>query len=146
MMSPMVSSQIICGGFDCTCNRLCRPHQARKESRVTHNFETNDSKTTQQVPKGDGCGTQESSEPKYLRREWQVPICNSSPNRTVLGKREREVVRLLAEGKSNKEIAPLLNITARTVETYRSRIMGKLNIHCLAQLIRYAVQNGLVHF
>jgi DNA-binding NarL/FixJ family response regulator len=113
---------------------------------MTHNFEENDSKATKKVPEGDGRGTQESSEPKYLSRARQVPICNSSPNRTILGKREREVVRLLAEGKSNKEIAPILKITPRTVETYRSRIMGKLNIHCLAQLIRYAVQNGLVHF
>jgi DNA-binding NarL/FixJ family response regulator len=113
---------------------------------MTHNFEENDSKTTKQVSEGDGRETQESSEPKYIRRRFLEPICNSSPNRTVLGNREREVVRLLAEGKSNKEIAPILNITARTVETYRSRIMGKLNIHSLAQLIRYAVQNGLVHF
>jgi DNA-binding NarL/FixJ family response regulator len=112
---------------------------------VTQNSEANVSKIPKQVSEEDGSISQES-EPKYLRREWLVPICNSSPNRTVLGKREREVVRLLAEGKSNKEIAPILNITPRTVETYRSRIMGKLNIHSLAQLIRYAVQNGLVHF
>jgi len=144
-MSPMVSSQIICGGFDCTRNRLCRRRQARKESQVTQNSEANVSKIPKQVSEEDGSISQES-EPKYLRRKWQVPICNSTPNQTVLGNREREVVRLLAEGKSNKEIAPILNITPRTVETYRSRIMGKLNIHSLAQLIRYAVQNGLVHF
>ena len=111
---------------------------------MSQNFEANNSKAT--VPEGDGGGTQESSEPRHSRRNSQVPVRDSSPNRTVLGNRECEVVRLLAEGKSNKEIAPLLNITVRTVETYRSRVMGKLNIHSLAQLIRYAVQNKLVEF
>ena len=57
--------------------------------------------------------------------------------------RELEIVRLLAEGKVNKEIAALLGIAVRTVETHRSRIMLKLGLHSLAELIHYAMRNGL---
>jgi DNA-binding NarL/FixJ family response regulator len=58
--------------------------------------------------------------------------------------REREIVQLLGEGKSNKEIAEGLNISAKTVETHRSHIMEKLNLHSLSDLIRYAVRNHLI--
>lgn len=58
--------------------------------------------------------------------------------------REMEIVRLLAEGKSNKEIATLLGIAVRTVETHRSKIMLKLGLHSLADLIHYAFRNGIV--
>ena len=58
--------------------------------------------------------------------------------------RELEILRHLAEGKTNKEIAMLLGITARTVETHRSKIMLKLGLHSLAELIRYAMHNGIV--
>ena len=58
--------------------------------------------------------------------------------------RELEILRLLAEGKTNKEIAMLLGITARTVETHRSKIMLKLGLHSLAELIHYAMRNGIV--
>lgn len=58
--------------------------------------------------------------------------------------REKEIVRLLAEGKSNKQIAGLLGITVRTVETHRSRIMLRLGFHSLAELIHYAMREGLV--
>ena len=57
--------------------------------------------------------------------------------------REVEVIRLLAEGKSNKEIAALLGITVRTVETHRAKIMLKLGLHSLAELIHYAVRHGI---
>jgi DNA-binding NarL/FixJ family response regulator len=57
--------------------------------------------------------------------------------------REIEIIRLLAEGKTNKEIAALLGIAVRTVETHRSRIMLKLGLHSLAELIHYAMRNGL---
>lgn len=63
-----------------------------------------------------------------------------------LTKREREVVGLLAEGKSNKEIAACLVLSVKTIETYRSRIMWKLDLHSIAHLVRYAVQNKLVVF
>jgi DNA-binding NarL/FixJ family response regulator len=58
--------------------------------------------------------------------------------------RELEIVRLLAEGKSNKEISTQLGITVRTVETHRSKIMLKLDLHSLAELIHYAMRNGII--
>jgi DNA-binding NarL/FixJ family response regulator len=57
--------------------------------------------------------------------------------------RETEIMSLLAVGKTNKEIAALLHITVRTVETHRSKIMLKLGIHSLAELIRYAMDHGI---
>jgi DNA-binding NarL/FixJ family response regulator len=61
-----------------------------------------------------------------------------------LSQREREIVQLLAEGFTNKEIASDLGITARTVETHRSNIMHKLNIHNVPKLVRYAIENKIV--
>jgi DNA-binding CsgD family transcriptional regulator len=61
-----------------------------------------------------------------------------------LSPREREVVQLLAEGKSNKNIAGLLQISIRTVETHRARSLLKLHLHSTADLVRYAVRNRLV--
>lgn len=63
---------------------------------------------------------------------------------SVLTSREREVVQLLAEGKSNKEVADRLDISARTAEGHRSEIMRKLKLGSFAELIRYAVRNGIV--
>lgn len=60
-----------------------------------------------------------------------------------LGKREREVLQLVAEGKSSLEIAASLNISVRTVETHRHRIMHKLGLHSVADLTKYAVREGL---
>jgi two-component system, NarL family, response regulator NreC len=57
--------------------------------------------------------------------------------------RETEIIRLLAAGKTNKEIAAQLQITVRTVETHRSKIMLKLGIHSLAELIHYALRHGI---
>lgn len=61
-----------------------------------------------------------------------------------LSARERQVLQLIAEGKSNKEIAPLLGISIKTAESHRSRLMQKLDIHEIATLVRYAVKRGLV--
>jgi len=63
--------------------------------------------------------------------------------RTRITPREIEIVRLLAEGKSNKEIAAQLRITVRTVETHRAKIMLKLGLHSVADLIHYAIKEGL---
>jgi DNA-binding NarL/FixJ family response regulator len=62
---------------------------------------------------------------------------------TRITARELEIVRLLADGKSNKEIAAQLGITIRTVETHRAKIMLKLGLHSLADLIHYAIRQGL---
>jgi DNA-binding NarL/FixJ family response regulator len=61
-----------------------------------------------------------------------------------LSSREREIVQLLAEGKSNKEIGALLNISTRTVENHRAKIMDKLRLRSFSELIRYAVRNKIV--
>ncbi len=61
-----------------------------------------------------------------------------------LTQREREIVQLLAEGKSNKEVAGVLGISVRTAETHRSNIMLKLDIHSVVDLVRYAVRNRIV--
>ena len=57
---------------------------------------------------------------------------------------EREIVQLLAEGKSNKEVATMLTISVKTAETHRARIMAKLNLRSIGDLVRYAVRNGIV--
>lgn len=58
--------------------------------------------------------------------------------------REREVLQLVAEGKTTKEIAHLLGVSAKTVESHRARVMRKLQVHETASLVRYAVRRGLV--
>ena len=64
--------------------------------------------------------------------------------RDRLTSRERQIVQLLSEGKSSKEVAVDLNISVKTAETHRSNIMRKLDIHSTSQLVRYAVRNHLV--
>ena len=61
-----------------------------------------------------------------------------------LTSREREVVQLLAEGKSNKEIAKTLNLSIKTVETHRAALMRKLDLHSLADLVRFAIRNQII--
>lgn len=60
-----------------------------------------------------------------------------------LSSREREVLQLVAEGKSSAEIGALINLSPKTVDTYRSRIMGKLDVHDVASLVRFAIAHGL---
>ena len=67
---------------------------------------------------------------------------DSSPF-ALLSPREREVLQLLAEGKSTHEIADRLNISSKTVETHRMHLMEKLNMHTVAELTRYAIREGL---
>lgn len=62
----------------------------------------------------------------------------------LLSSREREVLQLIAEGKTNKEIATDLNLSVYTVESHRGRIMEKLNLHSAGELIRFAIRNGLI--
>ena len=58
--------------------------------------------------------------------------------------REREIVQLLAEGKSTKEVALTLGLSVKTAETHRSNVMRKLNLHSVSELVLYAVRNNLV--
>src|SRR2546422_4931695 len=62
----------------------------------------------------------------------------------ALSQRERQVLQLVAEGKSTKQIAELLKISAKTAEFHRGRVMGKLHIHDTAGLVRYAIRAGLI--
>jgi DNA-binding NarL/FixJ family response regulator len=80
-------------------------------------------------------------------------ILNSSGGSTMtmqelvsdrLTSREREIVQLVAEGKSSKEIAYFLDISVKTAETHRANIMRKLNVHSVTDLVRYAVRNQIV--
>lgn len=74
---------------------------------------------------------------QYLRSAPQ-------PAFTTLTHREREVVQLIAEGKINKQVADLLNISVKTVETHRAAAMQKLKLRTTADLVRYAVRNHIV--
>jgi two-component system response regulator NreC len=62
----------------------------------------------------------------------------------LLSPREREILQLVAEGKSSKEIANLLNLSVYTVETHRARVMQKLNLRGIPELILYAVRKGII--
>jgi DNA-binding NarL/FixJ family response regulator len=73
---------------------------------------------------------------------------NKAPDRTSsleqLTPRQREILQLIAEGKSSKEIAQLLDASVKTIESHRASLMERLDIHDLAGLVRYAIRNGLV--
>jgi DNA-binding NarL/FixJ family response regulator len=62
----------------------------------------------------------------------------------ALSEREREIFQLIAEAKSNKEIAALLNVSTSTVETHRAHIMEKLDLHSAAEIVLYAVRRGVI--
>ena len=62
----------------------------------------------------------------------------------LLTGREREVLQLIAEGKTNKEIATALNLSVYTVEAHRGRVMEKLNLHSTGELVRFALRNGMI--
>lgn len=67
----------------------------------------------------------------------------SSAGRTILTGREREVLQLLTEGKTTKQIAAELHVSVSTVETHRRQTMEKLNLHSIAELTKYAIREGL---
>ncbi len=62
----------------------------------------------------------------------------------LLTNREREILQLLAEGRTNKEVANMLNLSLYTVETHRAHILQKLNLHSVPELILYAVRKGII--
>jgi DNA-binding NarL/FixJ family response regulator len=78
----------------------------------------------------------------YLSKKADATAGPVSP--VALTNREREVIQLLAEGKSNKEVAGRLGISTRTAEGHRAEIMKKLQLGSLAELIRYAVRNSII--
>ncbi len=69
---------------------------------------------------------------------------NPDQPKNTLSARERQVLQLIAEGKTTRDIAALIHVSAKTVETHRARLMQKLGIHEIAGLVRYAIRKGLV--
>jgi DNA-binding NarL/FixJ family response regulator len=61
-----------------------------------------------------------------------------------LSARESEVIKLLAQGHSNKDVARQLGISVKTVDTHRTNLMRKIGLHSITELVRYAIRNGLV--
>jgi DNA-binding CsgD family transcriptional regulator len=76
------------------------------------------------------------------KRRHVVPIAS---NGAKLSPREREVVQLVCEAKASKEIASILGVSLATAETHRSNILRKLGLHCIAELVLYAVRNEIIH-
>lgn len=77
----------------------------------------------------------------YMRQMQQRGLQDSYD---LLTDREKEVLQLLAEGKSNKEVATMLSLSTNTVETHRTRIMQKLNLHSAAEIVLYAVRKRII--
>jgi RNA polymerase sigma factor (sigma-70 family) len=77
----------------------------------------------------------------YMRQLQQRGLEDSYD---LLTEREKEILQLLAEGKSNKDIASMLNLSVNTVETHRTRIMQKLNLHSTAEIVLYAVRKRII--
>ena len=82
----------------------------------------------------------------FLDRDKASPTKESDtlPSGDLLTSREREVIQLLAEGRTSKEVAVTLNLSVKTAETHRTNLMRKLGLHSVADLTRYAVRNGIV--
>jgi DNA-binding NarL/FixJ family response regulator len=77
----------------------------------------------------------------YMRRLQARGLTDSFD---LLTDREKEVLQLLAEGRSNKEVATQLNVGLSTVETHRANLMQKLNLHSTAEIVLYAVRKGII--
>lgn len=81
---------------------------------------------------------------KDLVRSILEGASNVSPQRDVLTPRQREVLQLVAEGRSVKEIATILNVSAKTVEYHKGQVMEQLNLHTTAELTKYAIAHGVI--
>jgi DNA-binding NarL/FixJ family response regulator len=77
----------------------------------------------------------------YMRR---LERSGGEDSNALLSTREREILQLVAEGKSTKEIGGVLNLSVYTVETHRAKLMQKLNVRGVPELILYAVRKGLI--
>ena len=86
---------------------------------------------------------------RYLSPEIGAAVVQTYQNKVEtlpqpLSPRERQVLQLIAEGKTTKEAAVTMTISVKTAETYRARIMGKLDLHITADLVRYAIRQGII--
>jgi DNA-binding NarL/FixJ family response regulator len=82
--------------------------------------------------------------PSISRAVVEAYLSKSDPAADPLTSRERQVLQLVGEGKSTKDVAKLLGISVKTAESHRTRLMRKLDIHETAGLVRYAIRRGLV--
>ena len=81
---------------------------------------------------------------RLLQDDRRTPSSGFADRYDTLSAREREVFQLIAEAKSNKEVAVLLGISPATVETHRARILQKLDVHSIAEVVRYAARRGII--
>ena len=83
--------------------------------------------------------------PTISRAVVEAYVDKATPPGDLLSSRERQVLQLVAEGKTTKEIAGVLGISIKTADSHRARIMRKLDIHDTAGLVRFAIRRGLIH-
>jgi two-component system response regulator NreC len=83
--------------------------------------------------------------PTISRAVVEAYLDKTTPPGDVLSPRERQVLQLVAEGKTTKEIAGVLGVSVKTADSHRTRIMRKLDIHDTAGLVRFAIRRGLIH-
>jgi DNA-binding NarL/FixJ family response regulator len=82
---------------------------------------------------------------KHLIADYIRRVGEETNPLELLTPRQREILQLIAEGHSTKEIARILHVSAKTVETHRTQLMERLDIHDIAGLVRYAIRAGLAH-
>ena len=80
----------------------------------------------------------------YLEKKPKKMDDGTEEPRSRLTPRQREIVQLLAEGKSSKEVAVALGLSVKTAETHRANIMRRLDCHSVSELVRYAVRNNII--
>ena len=83
--------------------------------------------------------------PTISRAVVEAYVDKATPPGDVLSSRERQVLQLVAEGKTTKEIAGVLGVSIKTADSHRARLMRKLDIHDTAGLVRFAIRRGLIH-
>ncbi len=79
-----------------------------------------------------------------VMRDYLEPGARQTSTKSILTPREREILQLVAEGKSAKEVARTLGVAVLTVQTHRKNLMEKLGAHSVAALVHYAIRNGIV--
>ncbi|MGO9802461.1 MAG: response regulator [Steroidobacteraceae bacterium] len=82
--------------------------------------------------------------PKISTAVVEAYLAGTDPQSVALTSRERQVLQLVGEGRSTKQIAALLGISAKTADSHRAKLMEKLDIHQVAGLVRYAIRSGLI--
>lgn len=83
--------------------------------------------------------------PTISRAVVEAYLDKATPPGDLLSSRERQVLQLVAEGKTTKEIAGVLGVSIKTADSHRARLMRKLDIHDTAGLVRFAIRRGLIH-